>query len=247
MVRLKTTAGMLTRVKSGGEGFLSQNDPRLLFGLGQDERAEWMEVVWPSGLKQRFPGPGSGESVVVVEGEDTPRRVVERRFQLPEPLTSEEARLALLRVGPGDALPALELRGLDGQQVSLADVVAPGRPAIVNLWATWCRSCAAEMPELERLHREGEGGGVQVIGISVDQGESRQRIQASLERTGASYPMYVIDRAELGRLLAADDAGIPLSILVDANGRVVGVHHGWSPTTRRALNAMSHESRQQGD
>ena len=40
VVRVKTSAGVLTKIKSGGSGFISQHDPRLLFGLGKDERAD---------------------------------------------------------------------------------------------------------------------------------------------------------------------------------------------------------------
>ena len=44
IVRVKTSAGVLTKVKAGGSGYLAQHDPRLLFGLGADEAAEWIEV-----------------------------------------------------------------------------------------------------------------------------------------------------------------------------------------------------------
>ena len=54
IVRIKTSAGILTKVKSGGSGFLAQNDPRLLFGLGADNEAEWVEIKWPSGATQRL-------------------------------------------------------------------------------------------------------------------------------------------------------------------------------------------------
>ena len=62
VVRLKTAHGVQTRVCSGGNGFLAQPDPRLLFGLGQKEEAEWMEVLWPSGRTQRFGRILSGAS-----------------------------------------------------------------------------------------------------------------------------------------------------------------------------------------
>ncbi|MGQ0615015.1 MAG: ASPIC/UnbV domain-containing protein [Planctomycetaceae bacterium] len=68
VVRLKTSAGILARMKSGGAGYLSQNDPRLLFGLGKATRAEWLEIAWPSGLVERHPGPKAGESLLLVEG-----------------------------------------------------------------------------------------------------------------------------------------------------------------------------------
>ncbi len=68
VVRMKTPAGILARMKSGGAGYLSQNDPRLLFGLGEATRAEWLEVAWPSGLVERHPGPNAGASFLLVEG-----------------------------------------------------------------------------------------------------------------------------------------------------------------------------------
>lgn len=67
VVRLKTSQGILARVKSGGCGFLAQHDPRLLFGLGDDDRAEWLEVTWPGGRTERLPGPRAGERVRLVE------------------------------------------------------------------------------------------------------------------------------------------------------------------------------------
>jgi len=68
VVRLNTPAGVLARMKSGGSGYLSQNDPRLLFGLGDAERAEGLEVAWPSGLRERHAGPAAGASLLLVEG-----------------------------------------------------------------------------------------------------------------------------------------------------------------------------------
>ena len=67
VVRVKTSHGILTRLKAGGEGFVSQRDPRLLFGLGNDARVEWIEVTWPSGKKQRVGGTNANEHVVITE------------------------------------------------------------------------------------------------------------------------------------------------------------------------------------
>jgi len=67
VVRVKTSQGILTRLKAGGEGFVSQGDPRLLFGLGNDEGVAWIEIAWPSGLTQRLPGAKAGESLRITE------------------------------------------------------------------------------------------------------------------------------------------------------------------------------------
>lgn len=66
-VRVKTSHGILTRLKAGGEGFISQRDPRLLFGLGRDEGVEWVEVTWPSGTTVRLPGAGAGTHLRLLE------------------------------------------------------------------------------------------------------------------------------------------------------------------------------------
>lgn len=67
VVRVKTALGILTRMKSGGSGFVSQSDPRLLFGLGDAKKIEWVEVTWPGGRKQRVAGARPGAHLKVVE------------------------------------------------------------------------------------------------------------------------------------------------------------------------------------
>lgn len=85
VVRVKTSRGIQSKVKSGGSGFLSVHDPRLLFGLGGDQTAEWLEVTWPSGLKQRAGPIQAGDSLRIVEGAEATQRVDESRFRLPDP------------------------------------------------------------------------------------------------------------------------------------------------------------------
>lgn len=67
-VRVKTSFGIMTKIKAGGSGFLSQHDPRLLFGLGRETGAEWVEVLWPSGIRQRFGNVPAGTTMHITEG-----------------------------------------------------------------------------------------------------------------------------------------------------------------------------------
>ena len=84
VVRVKTSAGVQTKIKSGGAGFLSHHDGRVLFGLGGDAAAEWIEVVWPDRSVQRFEGVPSGTAIRVVEGAE-PVRVTERALPADRP------------------------------------------------------------------------------------------------------------------------------------------------------------------
>jgi len=235
VVRLKTSAGIQTQIKSGGGGFLSQSDPRLTFGLGVDKRAVWMEVRWPSGLTQRFPGPEVGTSLLLVEGKEDVRDNTVARFQLPDPLSPEQMRFRSLRVKPQQALPAVTVTEPAGEQRTLTKLLAPGRPTLVNFWATWCQSCVAEMPELEKLHSRSASMGLRVVGISVDDDSGREKIPAFVVKTGVTYPIYTIEPAEFDKLFTTPDVGIPVSILLDEQHRVVDVLHGWSAETQKRL------------
>jgi hypothetical protein len=69
--RLALTAGgrRLVRWLDGGNGFAGQSSRRVHFGLGAAERAEALEVQWPSGERQRFAGFAAGRLYRIVEGE----------------------------------------------------------------------------------------------------------------------------------------------------------------------------------
>ncbi|MBV9928549.1 MAG: CRTAC1 family protein [Acidobacteria bacterium] len=65
-VRVRTSQGTLTKVKAGGSGFISQHDPRLLFGLGRDARARSVVVTWADGKVERFRGDFRANSTVLL-------------------------------------------------------------------------------------------------------------------------------------------------------------------------------------
>jgi len=240
VVRIETSAGTLTKIKAGGSGFLSQGDPRLLFGLGSDSVARSLEVTWPSGLVQRFPGPAAGSSLLVVEGQANPREVREHRLDLPDPLTPAEKQWRTMRVRQGQTLPAIEVRSLDGRTHRLEDLMPDDRPVLVNFWATWCRPCRQEMPELERLYQD---AALAVIGLSVDRSEDTGSIARYLEPLGISYPIATIEPDQLDLLFTTPDFGIPLSLLFDQQGRLLEVLSGWSPETRSRLDDVIKRSR----
>jgi len=67
VVRVRMGKKILSKIKSGGCGFVSQHDPRLLFGLGAAARVDWIEVFWPSGRRQRIDGAKANTTVRIAE------------------------------------------------------------------------------------------------------------------------------------------------------------------------------------
>jgi thiol-disulfide isomerase/thioredoxin len=238
VVRVKSSAGTQAKVKSGGHGFLSHGDGRLLFGLGEDASAEWIEIVWPGGARQRIDNVPARSSILVVEGAEGFTPVAERRFDLVDPLTPEQAILAGLGFGKGEVFPDLSLRSSAGESLAITDLIRPGRKTLVNLWATWCVPCAREMPELEKLAPELTRAGIDLVGVSVDL-DTVGKVGDYVASRGITYPIYTTDEAAMEALYPRGEATVPLTVLLDDAGRVLHVYSGWSKRSEQAVHALT--------
>jgi thiol-disulfide isomerase/thioredoxin len=238
VVRVQSAQGTMTKIKAGGSGFVSQSDPRLLFGLGSDEAAEWIEVDWPSGARERFDGPPARSSILIEEGAGTFRVLEESRCELPSAPSGRDEFLGILKVGPRDAFPDLEIVDAEGTATRLAEVRRPDRNTLVNLWATYCAPCRREMPELESLSARYGQAGADIVGLSLDMGPSQKKVPRALEKLGVTYPAYTTDERIFPALFAGEEFFIPLTYLVNAKGIIVDVFKGWSPETRRRAESL---------
>lgn len=115
---------------------------------------------------------------------------------------------------PGERMPDVSVRRLDGAEVSLREAV--DRPTVLNFWATWCGPCRREMPELGELHRAVAPRG-QVIGISLDSGAA-EPIRRFAAEHGADYPHFRASEGWARRHFQV--RGIPTTLVVDGSGRV---------------------------
>jgi len=92
-----------------------------------------------------------------------------------------------------------------------------GKPLIINVWASWCGPCRDEMASLERLSRHFGGKQFNVIGISTD--DNASAADAAIKQSKLTFTNYLDHHVILESMLGANT--IPLTILVDANGRIV--------------------------
>jgi thiol-disulfide isomerase/thioredoxin len=114
----------------------------------------------------------------------------------------------------GDPAPATAFEDPDGAPASLASF--RGKPALVNLWATWCAPCIAEMPTLDRLAAR-EADRLQVVTISQDE-DGREKVEAFFAKQGYRHLETWLDpRLALMTQLKVDT--LPTTILYDARGR----------------------------
>ena len=115
----------------------------------------------------------------------------------------------------GGTLREAPLYGLFHDYRKLSDF--RGKPLVINVWASWCGPCRAEMGSLDRVARSHNGRQFHVIGISTD--DDPAAATAFLLKSGVSFDNYLDRKLLWENMLGANT--IPLTVLVDARGRVV--------------------------
>jgi cytochrome c biogenesis protein CcmG/thiol:disulfide interchange protein DsbE len=111
------------------------------------------------------------------------------------------------------AAPALELHDLDGNPRALSDYL--GQVVLVNMWATWCPPCIAELPTLESFYHDYADGGFVIIGI--DDGEELGTVK-EYALSGLTFPIWA-DPTYLSEG-AFMTINLPSSFVIDRQGRV---------------------------
>lgn len=116
---------------------------------------------------------------------------------------------------PYGDLPDQEFECLgEGPALNLASLA--GKPAILNVWASWCPPCVEELPWLGALDDRAKGS-ISFIGIDVN--DDRASALAMLAASGVHYPS-VFDRSSASRA-TLHWAGTPITVFIDANGNIV--------------------------
>lgn len=119
-----------------------------------------------------------------------------------------------------DPAPALELKDLNGKNISLQE--AKGKIVLLNFWATWCGPCRAEIPDLIDLQNKYKDQ-LEIIALATDEDDS-DAVAKFVKKSGINYRVGMATdaiQAEYGGIPA-----LPTSFVIDPQGRVVQKHVG---------------------
>jgi thiol-disulfide isomerase/thioredoxin len=125
---------------------------------------------------------------------------------------------------PAKPLPPLALETADGRTIGL-DAFA-GRVIVLNLWATWCAPCKREMPTLAALQAAFDPAAVRVVALAVDRA-GFDELRAFLAELGADELRLLRD-ADGAVARALEAPGLPITLVVDAEGRERFRHAGYA-------------------
>lgn len=115
----------------------------------------------------------------------------------------------------GSYLREATMQGLLGQSKNISGF--RGKPLIINVWASWCGPCRDEMASIQHLHQQYGGKKFNIIGISTD--DDIYAAAKFLKDEKLTFNNYIDHNLLLENMLGANT--IPLTILIDANGRVL--------------------------
>lgn len=123
----------------------------------------------------------------------------------------------------GQPAPDFALKSSTGQNLRLSEY--RGDVVMINFWATWCGPCRQEMPLLDELYARYQRVGFNLLGVNIDD-DSRRAMQM-IDELGVSFPVLFDARKEVSELYEVE--AMPVTVLVDREGTVRYVHHGYKP------------------
>jgi peroxiredoxin len=123
----------------------------------------------------------------------------------------------------GQVAPDFALKSSTGENLRLSEY--RGDVVMINFWATWCGPCRQEMPLLDELYTRYARVGFNLLGVNIDD-DSRRAMQM-VEELGINFPVLFDSRKEVSKLYEVE--AMPVTVLVDREGTVRHVHHGYKP------------------
>ncbi|MGB5624349.1 MAG: TlpA disulfide reductase family protein [Woeseiaceae bacterium] len=123
----------------------------------------------------------------------------------------------------GQPAPDFALKSSTGENMRLSE--HRGDVVMINFWATWCGPCRQEMPLLDELYTRYQRVGFNLLGVNID--DDSGRAMKMIEELGVNFPVLFDARKEVSKLYSVE--AMPVTVLVDREGNVRHVHHGYKP------------------
>ncbi|HZG73167.1 MAG TPA: thiol-disulfide oxidoreductase ResA, partial [Chondromyces sp.] len=114
----------------------------------------------------------------------------------------------------GDQAPDFVVTDLQGERHQLSDY--KGKGVFLNFWGTWCEPCKEEMPHMEKLSKEYEDMGVEVLAVNV--GDSEFQTKKFIEQYGLTFPVALDEGKEVQHAYGVNP--LPATFLINPEGNI---------------------------
>lgn len=117
----------------------------------------------------------------------------------------------------GDKLPEFKAKTADGKEISLSDICKGKKLVLLDFWASWCRPCRAEIPNLKKIYDAYAGKGFDILSVSIDK-EEEPWLKA-VENEGLQWTN--VRDTDTSIASKYNVSAVPTMYLVDADGCLV--------------------------
>jgi thiol-disulfide isomerase/thioredoxin len=139
----------------------------------------------------------------------------------------------------GQLAPDVTFVGEGGKETTFSTY--RGKPLLIDLWATWCGPCLANLPSLNRIYTEFKGKGIEVVSFDADGEDGTEGDAATATKYLAQHHYDWKNFHDTDRKVAKalKWAGIPLLVLIDAKGKIVYFDFGGHNSEANLRNAIA--------
>lgn len=106
----------------------------------------------------------------------------------------------------------------------LAFETLKGKPLVINFWARWCGPCRKEIPDFAEMNTKYQGKGLVIVGIAVEDAGSRDSVREFAKAYEMNYALVIAGvqtGVELMKTLGNPKSGLPFTLIIDRNGKIV--------------------------
>ena len=114
----------------------------------------------------------------------------------------------------GFLAPDFTLETTTGDSITLSEL--RGQAVLVNLWATWCPPCRAEMPAIQKLYNEYKDQGFVVLGVDMIYQDDASAVQSFIQEKGLTFPILMDETGQVAQKYAL--RSLPSSFFIDRAG-----------------------------